>query len=363
MNLMQISDFNKVSKYVIRLRKSVIRNDINKIGEYYDHLKYHIQLGGEPKQIEELQSKFDSIDQIIKNLKADSGSKYKYSGITVDDLETCTKQKEELETTLAKATDEVEKLKTELEAKTSESEEIKKLSDTKTEEEKEINKTVDNLKELNQKLILQIDGLRSESKTSKQQVEDIEKKLQEVFELYGIVEDSVEKRLSVLKDKADNYKQMIKKINDEATGMDLTGANELEKFESAIKAIKAKSDNVKNTETELSELKESLSDSKKEKEELAEKLKELEAKISTLDDLKTQLNNKDKQIAELEEKNKSLENANKEMVDEKEQVNKELTSIASTFDSKLKLLLETIYGKEQIVEDLMNGVKIGDRTA
>ena len=43
MNFLQLNDFNKISKYVIRLRKSIETNDVNKVREYYDHLKYHIQ--------------------------------------------------------------------------------------------------------------------------------------------------------------------------------------------------------------------------------------------------------------------------------------------------------------------------------
>ena len=361
MNLMNTLEFNKISKYVIRLRKSVIKNDINKISEYYDHLKYHIQLGGDSENIKELQSKFDSIDKVINNLKTQPGTKYLYSGVS-SDLETCNKDKIDLETKLASAKDELEKLKSQLLSKTNELDGVNKLKEAKTEEEKKINEELALLKETNEKLNSQIKELTSQSELSKEKIISAENTLEKVFGLYEIIGDSIETKMDTLKDKINNYKEMIKKINDEAANNKLTGTNELEKFESAIRALKEKSDNAIEIEQKLEKLQESLLATQKEKNDLAIELNELKTKTSETQTLASQLEEKEKQITELKARNETLEKENKAMIDDKEKINEQLTSVASTFDSKLRALLETIYGSNEIVSELMNGTKIAERT-
>lgn len=72
-NNFSISNTNKISKYIIRLRKSIKSNENNKVLEYYDHLKYHIQLGGingdeKNNNINNLTEYIYSIDTIISNI-------------------------------------------------------------------------------------------------------------------------------------------------------------------------------------------------------------------------------------------------------------------------------------------------------
>ena len=146
-------DLKKVSKYTLRLKKSIFNNNKKKINEYYDHFKYHIQLGGIVEQ--DIQKKIQSFENHILKISEKINDLKSFDTIN-EELSTSNTEKSLLE---SKNT-ELEKKINELNEKLNES--VKSIESVNTSKDKEIS-------DLN----TQIESLNS-------QIKDLENKLNQL---------------------------------------------------------------------------------------------------------------------------------------------------------------------------------------
>lgn len=364
MDFINVSDFNKISKYVIRLRKSVEKNDKKKINDYYEHLKYHIQLGGNPgdnltdSKLKDMEKRFESIDKVIKMLGTDEGNKFKY-GTVKTDLDKSIEEKAALETKLTEVTAKMEEATAALAKQAEETKQIKQLDESKIAKDKELSEQIEKLnstiEELNKKII----DLTDKNTVSANTIQAFGTKFKEIFDLYDITELDLAKKIDLLKEKSINYKEIINKINEQK---DLKETGELEKFKEAIEKFNAKSKEVEKVQTELEELKNQLKDAKDLSVKQEENLKKIESLEAEKDNLQKEITEKNIKIKELEEANNKLQEENKALLADREKVEKELDTFSEEFNKKLRELLESIYGNPQIVSTLMSGEKISDAT-
>ena len=281
MNFLQLNDFNKISKYVIRLRKSIETNDVNKVREYYDHLKYHIQLGGVGDNLDELTKKFNIVDDIIKKISSKPDNKT-FNQLN-DELVKCNNEKE-----------------------------------------------------------------------------DYSKQIKKLFRISKIFGKDSDKNIKDLEEKITKYTNIIHQIENESKVTNLNETGELDKVESALKEIFSRL-------RESNSLKEQLENITKENNELQNKIekqknitKELERVNTDFKDLEKLVEQKDKEIVELTDKIKELEIKVEQMEEDINNKNKHIDKVANEFDEKIRILLKTIYGNDSLVNELMQGVKVGE---
>ena len=365
MNFMNVSDLNKISKYVIRLRKSVEKNDKKKINDYYEHLKYHIQLGGNPgdnltdSKLKDMEKRFESIDKVIKMLGTPEGEPFKYETVKTD-LDKSIEEKAALETKLTEVTAKMEEATAALAKQAEETKQIKKSDESKIAKDKELSEQIEKLNKTIGELNEKIKDLTTENAKSAETVQAFGTKFKEIFELYDIAEEDLAKKIELLRQKSKNYKEIINKINEQK---DSKETGELEKFKEAIEKFNAKSEEVKKVQEELEELKKELSDAKEKSEKQKENLEKIELLGVEKEKLEKQISENGEKIKELEEANKKLQEENKTLLTDKEKLEKELDTFSEEFNKKLIELLESIYGNSQIVSTLMSGEKIAGTTA
>lgn len=360
MDLYKKKSSEKISKYIIRLKKSIKNNDKIKVNDYYEHLKYHIQLGGNNSlnDLKELNISFSDIDTIISNITKDNLKK-----INLDvELRKCDEDKKQLEEEKKK----LEQTKIELENKLSDLnlkfEEITKINEELV---KNINSQSGEFKLLNDK----IDNLQKEKDILEQEIkkisenqtkfENIKKVMNSILGISDDVQLNVVEELEKIKMKLEKYETIIRKIISNADGIDLNKNNKLEKYEMALMEIKSRIDKTLTLEKELEEI-------KKQNEELNNKIKimenltkELETKKNELEKMTKLMEDKDEQIKsltlELEAEKNKVKNLEKE-IDDKTKLDEK---IIKEFNSKIKELLEKIYGSDkETINNILLGTKL-----
>jgi chromosome segregation ATPase len=358
MNFLQQNDFNKISKYVIRLRKSFETNDVNKVREYYDHLKYHIQLGGANDNLDELTKKFDIVDDIIKKIssKPDNKTFNQLNG----ELIKCNNEKEDYTKQIASLKNQINELKKELIDETKTEERIKKLSAEHDQTIQNLNKQIDELNELNNGLNEQIKTITGENNSSVQKFKDLERSLEELFRISKIFGKDSDKNIKDLEEKITKYTNIIHKIENESKVTNLNETGELDKVESALKVIFARLQETNSLKEQLQNL---TTENKKLQDQIEKQkniIKELERVNTDFEDLEKLVELKEKEIIKLTDRIKELETKVGQMEEDKNNNDKYIDKVANEFDEKIRALLKTIYGNDSLVNELMQGVKIGE---
>lgn len=336
------SDLNKVSKYAIRLRKSFKNNELIRTKEYYDHFKYHIQLGGlegENNKTDVLAEKFKILDKIINNLKEDN-NKYKNYNTLNDDLTKCQTEKEDLNSRIVELTKKNSDLENKLKDSVSNIKTIEQIKSEKNESETELNNQIRSLNEKISKL--------------EQNNNNVEK----LIEILNIIDDkkdltlaNISTKSENLKKKMTNYQTIITKIKKNLNNNDIDFDNE--KIEEGVKELEKRLNNSKKLNSELETAKQQI--------ELLNKSNEECAIIKTeLDNNKSRLNELNDQIIQKEITIKELKEQNEQLTKEKKSNELQINNLASEFESKLKELLVTIYGNNNLVEAIYTGNKLND---
>ena len=152
MNNFNTINTNKIQKYICRLKKSVVENDKEKIINYYDHLKYHIQLGGNENQKDssEITKTINSIDKIISNIISNiTNEQTIYSKLNQNlnlnlsnDLKKCNDEKKELHEQNTKLENDLKELNDKLTQNKNNLEDLEKI---KTKNISSLNDKIENL--------------------------------------------------------------------------------------------------------------------------------------------------------------------------------------------------------------------------
>lgn len=337
MNFSQ-SDLNKISKYTIRLRKSIQKNDNLKINEYYDHLKYHIQLGGNDNNNGDtyfdktvLTDKFKLLDTLISNLK-DSNKGYKTFDNLYNELTQCNKDK--------MASDE---------QIVSLNEQIKNLNGDKLSLQSSINElnTIEQKNEQVNDLNLKIKDLNETIQKFKSDKIIID----EIFNKIELTTDDLKKQTKEIVVKISRYDDIINKIKDQLQDIE---NQDNEKFLSALEELELRLKQSTDLQSQL--------------EKSNTQIDDLNSKLSNLNETEQKLNEVTNQIEELKKSNTEHTNTidllNKQimkLIEEKNSNDKTIDEIANNFDSQLKLLLNAIYGSEILVDNIIDGKSFGDK--
>ena len=323
------SNLNKVSKYTSRLLKSFNANDQNKTKEYYDHFKYHIQLGGLDK--EELGKKFESIDTLINGLKLPNG--YKSFDKLYGELSKCNTDKSSLVEQNEKLTAQIEKL-------------TKDLSE-KTESITQIESTIKNDNELNDQIVQlnkTIEDLKSEKEINTNNYKTILREL-------GLTEketsNDIKEKITKMQEKISRYDELINAISKQVQE---TGNDDNIAFENAIKTLQEKSKASEEMKIELEESKEKV-------DELNEQITKLQETSSELAKIRAELEKQTELINEKDNEISKLEKEIKELKDDKESNDEMINKYTNQFEEKLNLLLTEIYGSKDFSEAIIKGPK------
>ena len=340
MNFLQ-SDLNKVSKYTIRLRKSIKNNDKDKVKEYYDHFKYHIQLGGLDQQ--DLENKFQLIETLIENL-ADNKKGYKSFDELYKELSQCNldkkdfkqqnddllKQITDLNQQLVKSTESVEQINT-----------IKQKEDeltTLNQQITQLNKTIIDLKE-------ESDKIKSLDETKDEKLKNLNAIIKEIFKKEELTSDELDTQTKQVVSKIDRYDEIIKKIKEQIKDID---DSDNSKFSSALEQLVSRLQQSKDLEIDLTNAKNQINELNTKLEDInktSTELNDAQTKIASLND---DIKQKDIKIQELSDK---IEALNKE----KESNDNEINKFADNFEKKLKSLLKQIYGSDELVDSIIQG--------
>lgn len=349
MNFVQ-SDLNKVSKYTLRLRKSIFNNDKNKAKEYYDHFKYHIQLGGLDNQ--DLNKKFEFIDDIINKLT--SNTNYKSYDELYKNLSGCTENAKTLKTT----NDDLQLQIKELNSKLTEStNNIANIETIKTRDE-QIIVLNNNIQSLN----LQLEDLKKQNEklsSDERELDTMKKILDKIYATTKVLNGEIEKKNKTVVDKIEKYQKIIDKIEgqfkmniDDEDPTQFSKA--LEELENRLKKSTEHEKNLTNANNQIYGLQKQLSDLNKITNQLSETSKKLLETQQQLSELENSIKKKDLEIDELQKQNNQLKT-------EKKLNNEQINDIASKLDNKLKELLIKIYGSESLVESIIQGKPFDDK--
>ena len=340
MNFLQ-SDLNKVSKYTVRLRKSIKNNDKDKVKEYYDHLKYHIQLGGLNQ--EDLENKFKLMETLIENL-ADNKKGYKSFDDLYKELSQCnldkkdfkqqnddlSQQIKDLNQQLLKSTESVEQIKT-----------IKEKDDELTTLNKQIvqlNTTIDDLK-------VESEKIKSLDETKNENLKNLNTIIKEIFKKEELTSNELDTQTKQLVAKIDRYDEIIKKIKEQIKDIDDIDNS---KFSSALEQLVLRLQ-------QSEDLKKDLTDAKNQIDELNTKLEDINKTSSELADAQIKIVSLNADIIEKDNKIQELTDKIKVLNNEKESNDNEINKFADNFETKLKLLLKQIYGSDQLVDNIIKG--------
>ena len=219
----EISDINKLSKYTIRLKKSILNNDINKINEYYDHLKFHVQLGGvEPSElvnidkiIEEISNNVNKKDENITNLKKE--------------LIECNKE----ETVFKDKNIELENKIKELNKELTEKIDLNKINEINIKDDKikELNTSINNLNSTIDDLQDNIKNLNDKNLDINNKYNSINESLDLIFKNANITSDELNKKIEEVNNKINRY---YKIINDTKKNINDIDNNDESKFNTAL---------------------------------------------------------------------------------------------------------------------------------
>lgn len=326
-------DLNKVSKYAIRLRKSIITNNSNQIEKYYKYLKFHIQSGGINN--DELDEKTELLDNIISNL-----SKTK-SNISFDELnkklKTCNDNNDKLEKEKKKLTIDLQENLTSV----NKISEIEKLNIEQLKKISELNK---NIEELQQK--------SKDNESSDVKLQNIRTIIKEILNKSDDLSDDLEQEKKELIKKITKYNDIIIKIKEH---LNINDFENDDKLNDALNKIELKLKNSQYIEN-------ALINTKHETDKLNQKIKLLEQKTNDLSNIKHEKNNLEKINKDLENENNNLKNENKELIEDKKLNDEKINSFISEFDSKLNNMLMQIYGNKTIVDNIIQGTRIDDKT-
>lgn len=340
--------FKKISKYSLRIKKSIFKKNNKKIQEYYDHLKYHIQKGGSSEQ---LKNKFENLDNLIKNITYSKG--YQTYDNLIQDLNKCNNDKNDL-------SEKNIELQSRLNYALSDLPQISKKEMLKNEKTTSLNEQIDMLNEKikllqhneqEQEKVIEEKNKIDEEKDNiiRDKTNDIKKiseLLENIYEHSNIIGDDIEKKTSELNNKIEKYNKIIDIINDKiVTFKDDIESFEFENFNNALDTLKQKLSNAEQNNLLLDEIKmENIS--------IKNKLKEHENVIKQSNELKEIILSKNNEIEELKNKILILEKENKE---NEEKINK----ISIEFENKLRELLIQIYGNNDLVDDIIDGNSFG----
>ena len=344
MNFLQ-SYLNKVSKYTIRLRKSIKNNDNDKVKEYYDHLKYHIQLGGFDQT--ELENKFESVQTLIDNLSNNLSNKgYKSFNSLYTELSKCNKDKTDAETLNKDLNKQITELNQKLLLSTESIEKIDSVNDNKKDIKiTELNKDIEDLNKNIAELKLESAKIKSKNEINDNKLKNFDTIILEINKNEETASDNLELQTKEIVNKISRYNEIINKIKNQISDIDNA---DKEKFDKALGALVSK---LEESEKQLKELKiatTTIEDLKKKLvniDNISTKLKEAESKI---DELAKSIEEKDKKIEELTTQITELEK-------EKESNDKSINDFTANFDEKIKELLKTIYGSENLVNSIIDG--------
>jgi chromosome segregation ATPase len=354
---MNIDNFNKVSKYVFRLSNSLNKKKISKAKEYFDHLKFHIQLGGaDGENVENVNDKIKQLtefgEQLDKTIKLidNSPDKYKYT-----DSSKIQSELQQCETEKLSLTEKITELETKLQEKSTEIGNLKVEQINKPEENNtkidELNEEIKKLNDEKENLTNQITELTTTNTKSNEDLNKIKSTVKSVLGLTGDVEEGIDDKLKELRDKSDKYSKAISQIIAMSNETTVEG-DEADKIESALKNLKKRLES-------NDELSDKLKVEQENVKNMTKQIEELTASMTALEKLKDSIESKDKEIAELRENNQVQQKQITNLTDEQSKVSSELDKISTELKSKLELLLKSIYGDKDIVNTLMTGALVG----
>lgn len=361
-NNFSLSNTNKISKYIIRLKKSIHYQKNNKIIEYYDHLKYHIQLGGlnengnEKNSISDLTESINSIDTIISNITKND-TQYNI----VNDLKKCNSDKIELNEQINKINNELNDLKLKLSESIKQNEEINKIKTKQNEDISSLNIKIDKLNDERIKFENEIKKIENEKNTQDTQLKNIKQTLHELLNISGDVELDLNKELNNIKEKISKYENIIKNILSKTEGVNLNQTGELEKYEKALIDIKTRSEKAHGLENELEIIIKQNEELNKQLKSTEETTKNLELKNLEIENLKNEITSKDIEIKSLMSQVEEQKNKINELENIIEQKSKQIDKNVLEFDNKIKELLNKIYnGDVDLVKKILSGTKLSN---
>jgi len=350
------TDFNKISKYSIRMKKSFKNNDSDKVKEYYDHLKYHIQIGG--NDIKTVEDKFKSLDDLIEKVSTNvTSNNYPTFTVLHEKLTKCNEEKTSLQTEIDTLKSEHEKLKTELKTNIETATKVSEIENTtaKDDEIKKLNSDILNLNNKITELGEQLEKIRNDNvietdkKTS--EIEKLNLMLEKIFQQAGITIEGIDNKNTELLDKIKKYQEIITEIKNQLNIIESDGDEKLTK---ALKELKTRLE-------ACTVLQENFDVSEKQIKTLTEELEKIK---NISDDLEA----KEEQIKVLTKKNeeqdiqiKELNETIEEMKKEKETNNNQINKFVENFEEKLKTLLKSIYGDSATVDNILNGIKYSEK--
>lgn len=351
MNFVQ-TDLNKVSKYTLRLRKSILNNEQNKTKEYYDHLKYHIQLGG--LEEEQLKSKFEQLDKLIETL-SDKSKGYKTFKTINNELSQCNQDKGDLEAKNKELQNQFMELQKELESSTKGVAQINEIVDKKEIKDKDdkiksLNNEIDELNNKIPDLEKQVEKLKEENSNFDNELNTLKQIVDKIFGKSKLTDEQIKSKSEELMEKISRYEEILKKLKSEAENIDST---EKERFNQAIQEIEYR---LKNS----NELKENLEKITEENKKLQDELDKVKKTSDELNKTQSELKSLERTIKDKDDKINELNDEIRELQTEKETKDKKIDEFSRTFDEKLKKLLNTIYGTPELVDNIFNGTKLDD---
>lgn len=354
---------NKISKYIIRLRKSIKNNKHEKTLEYYDHFKYHVQLGGKINSNDknnnmiQLTESLNSIDTIISNITKNETTNNNLE----NDLKKCNIDKIELVKQITNLNDELNELKLKLSETIKQNEKIDKIKTKQNEEILSLNTKIDKLNEETIKLKDWIKKIETEKNTSDSKLKTIKESLLSFFNISGDVEINLDKELNNVREKISKYENIIKHILSKTENVNLNETGELEKYETALLNIKIRSENATKLENELESIKKQNEELSKHIKYVDEITKDLELKNLDIEKFKNTITSKDNEIkllsTQLEEYKKKINELENIIDDKSNQIDK----IALEFDIKIKELLKKIYNDNtDLINKIISGTKLSN---
>ncbi len=346
---------NKVSKYIIRLKKAIKNNNNRQtILNYYEHLRYHIQLGGTDKSNDLKKKVNDFFDGIISGIDSE---KTINSNLDMD-LKKCNDEKKQFEQENKKLSDELGELNTKLSEYIKKNEDIEKIKTKHNEDIKSLNSKIDELNGEKSKLENETKVIIENNSNLEKKLDNIKTIISKLFNISGDIEIDLDKEINIIKEKILKYEKVIKNILSKADGKNLNENGELEKYESALIEIKSRSDNAQNLEKELEKIKKQNEDLISQTKSIDEITKNLSKKNEEIIKLESIITDKDNEIKLLTTQVNEQKNKITELENTINNNTKEMNDIALDFENKIILLLNEIYSNNQkIVQEILKGTK------
>ena len=340
------TDFNKISKYTIRMKKSFKNNKTNKTKEYYEHLKYHIQIGGTLTDIED---KFKILDNLINTL-SDNSKGYKTFDDLHKDLSKCNSDKTNLQSTITELTTKIDTLEEKMK-ETADS--VSKVDKIKNKEEEEIKKLNEEITTLNTKINefkQQVDKLTETNTNESKELTNLNLMLDNIYKITEIVSGTIDEKNEKLLEKIKKYQEITTTIKKQLLEIDLS---DKEKFQTALTEIETRLKDSQSLHEQLDIANLSIENLTKQLDEARTTSSDLEQSQRKIKELEISFQSKNLEIESLKNKITSMET-------EKKTNDEKLNKLSADFNNKLSNLLTTIYGNSKIVQDILKGDKFNE---